>query len=278
VTVVVPTIGRGTLSLTLDALKSQTRPPDAVEVVEDAERRGHSWAVNEGIRRASGDLVAFVDDDCVPPADWLERLIAAVDRYGAEGAGGNFAETDPLLADRQRRRTFPKAEGVDESGKVGNSGNLLLRLACLRACEARDGYVFDERWRFDSGDLELALRLRRAGARLVFVPNPVRHLKRMDAGAYLRHQFRRGRGIAMLAAAHRAGRGGPGAGESLAWGDPGKGGGAWRRRVAAFWKKGVGPFDAGSFHSLRAFAIFWLGEKFEAAGYIRQLLADRGTR
>jgi hypothetical protein len=42
-----------------------------------------------------------------------------------------------------------------------------------------------------------------------------------------------------------------------------------------FWKKAFGPFDAGDFHSLSAFAVFWLGEKFEGAGFLRGLFDRR---
>ncbi len=98
----------------------------------------------------------------------------------------------------------------------------------------------------------------------------------MAPAVYLRTQHRRGRGIAMLASVQRsAGAGDPGAGPSLAWGEPGETGGVWGRRLRAFWKKGVGPFDAGNFHSIRAFGVFWLGEKFEAAGYLRGVWESR---
>ncbi|OGQ79612.1 MAG: hypothetical protein A3F90_17495 [Deltaproteobacteria bacterium RIFCSPLOWO2_12_FULL_60_19] len=35
---------------------------------------------NIGVRHATGDIVAFLDADCVPERDWLARLVAAFDR------------------------------------------------------------------------------------------------------------------------------------------------------------------------------------------------------
>ncbi|MDP9132746.1 MAG: glycosyltransferase family 2 protein, partial [Nitrospirota bacterium] len=73
VSVVIPSLGRDTLALCRAALTKQTRQPDEVIVAIDQHRRGVAWARNEGIARATGDLIAFADDDGIPPPDWLER-------------------------------------------------------------------------------------------------------------------------------------------------------------------------------------------------------------
>ena len=41
------------------------------------ERQGKSFALNAGLARATGDIVALTDDDVVPAADWLERIAEA---------------------------------------------------------------------------------------------------------------------------------------------------------------------------------------------------------
>jgi glycosyltransferase involved in cell wall biosynthesis len=38
-------------------------------------RQGLSYARNMGIREAQGDIIAFTDDDCLPDADWLDKII-----------------------------------------------------------------------------------------------------------------------------------------------------------------------------------------------------------
>jgi glycosyltransferase involved in cell wall biosynthesis len=273
VTVVIPTVGRGTLDRTLAALAAQTRPPDAIEVVEDTERRGASWARNEAIRRSKGDLVAFTDDDAVPPADWLERLVGAIDRHDADGAGGTQRETDPLLADKNRRHGFPDEEGIDEIGKVCDTANLIYRRTLLDATVARDGFVFDERFP-SAEDTELAWRLRRRGARLVYVPNRVVHLRTASPRVYLRQQFNRGRGIGMLYLAHRKIGGPSQAGKSRIWGEGGRSRTRW---LSALLHKGFGPFDVGSFHSVPAFLLFWVGAKVEALGFFREVVRQGGT-
>jgi GT2 family glycosyltransferase len=83
----------------LSSLLQQTRPPDEIIVVDSAsckpcvrqivakagvrylrvERPGLDIARNTGVLVATGDIIAFVDDDVVPHRRWLERLVAAFD-------------------------------------------------------------------------------------------------------------------------------------------------------------------------------------------------------
>jgi GT2 family glycosyltransferase len=269
VSVVVPTMGRPSVERTRRALEVQTRPADEISIVEDPERRGPGWARNEGIRRTCGDLVAFTDDDTVPPPDWLERLVGAIDRHDAAVAGGTLQETDDLLRRKRLRRGEPGTEMVDEHGWAGNSGNIMFRRACLVACRESDGHVFNEEIPAGGGeDFELMARLRRRGAKVVFFPIPVVHLRTLSPAGYLSMQFRRGRAVAYL---YRESRQGPHVPfqRSLLWGWGKDGRGA--KWAAALWKKAVGPFDLSSFTGPGQFSVFWVGEKLEGAGFLYEM-------
>jgi cellulose synthase/poly-beta-1,6-N-acetylglucosamine synthase-like glycosyltransferase len=265
VSVVVPTTGRSTLASCLEALGRQTRPPDEIVVVRDDERRGSAWARNEGIRRARGDLISFTDDDCIVPPDWIERLVRAVSPEDVSAAGGPAPkETDPLLRAKELRR---QRRGVSAEW-VGDTANIIYRRSWLDALQVHDGFVFDESYP-TAVDTELAWRLLRRGAKLVFVPNPVTHLRRVTAAGYLRFQFRRGRGIGALFLAHRAAGSSVTANVSHLWGPPDRGQRARWGRV--FLDKAIGPFDVSSFQGPGQFSLFWLGEKFEGAGFLFEL-------
>ncbi len=276
VSVVIPARHTGIPGASLDrcqeALARQSRAPDEVVIVKDVESRGPAWGRNEGILRAKGDLIAFLDDDCQPPEIWLETLIEAVDRHQADGAGGTYEETDPFLWEWRRRQAFPETEQLDETGLVGIGGNLLLRRSYLERIEKLDGYVFNEAFRNASEDWELSWRLRTQGASFIFIPLKVNHLKQVTLSSYLLGQFGRGIGISMLFRTHRLRGGGKGMNQSLLWGQDTKSGANFLKVI---WRKVIGPFDWQSFSTIRYFALFWLGEKSQSAGFLWGLLRKK---
>jgi GT2 family glycosyltransferase len=102
----------------LEALRSQTRPPDEVLVVDASppaetgtgavvsearlpglvyhrvpqEERGLTRQRNWGIARAQGDVIAFLDDDTVPEPDYFAEVLAGFERHpDAVGVGGYIA-------------------------------------------------------------------------------------------------------------------------------------------------------------------------------------------
>ncbi len=255
ISVLVPTVGRGSLDRCLAAIAAQTRPADEVVTVLDRDHLGPGWARNEGIRRARGDLIAFTDDDCLPPPEWLATLVAALDRHGAAGAGGSMIETDPLLQAARRLRPVPDALTVDPGGLVGNTANVVYRRAVLEAVAQRDGFVFDERYP-GGGDWELNARLAALGARFVHVPVHVTHLRRAGRlGSYLRWPFDRGRTIARLHHSIRQRRLTTRVQRSRLWDRDRT---AVRRLAAVVRAKLIGPLDHRAFPSRRLLGWYWL--------------------
>jgi glycosyltransferase involved in cell wall biosynthesis len=272
ISVVIPTMERSALAECRASLERQTLPADEIIVVVDKQRRGAGWARNQGIAQAKGDLIAFIDDDCVAPADWLQTLAEAIDHHAAAGAGGTYQETDPFLDDVRRRRGFPETTQVDTSGLVAACGNVMYRRSCLDTCTERDGHVFNENFIF-SQDVELAWRIRRHGGQMIFVPKKVAHLRRVDFGSYCRLQFRRGIGIANLYRAQRAADSEIAIHDSLLWGSGGVARPArWTRAILV---KAIGPFDVSSFRRTRYFLRFWFGEKVQALGFLWGLVGAR---
>lgn len=71
-------------------LERVRRELTGVRAVENVERKGLSGARNSGVAVASGDIVAFLDDDAVAEPDWLEHLVAPYQDSRVLGVGGEI--------------------------------------------------------------------------------------------------------------------------------------------------------------------------------------------
>ena len=117
---------------------------------------------NVGWRAASGELLAFTDDDCRPEPDWLERLVETAGRErGAVVQGAT--RPDPLEHDIFAAPHVHTLE-VDPPGRFAQTCNILYPRELL---ERLGG--FDER-AIVGEDIDLSLRARDAGAELVGAP------------------------------------------------------------------------------------------------------------
>ncbi|GGM90166.1 hypothetical protein GCM10010106_42090 [Thermopolyspora flexuosa] len=89
-------------------LRLKREYPDAL-VVENRHERGLSGGKNTGAEVATGDIVAYLDDDAVADPGWLEALEDAMHDKAAGGTVvGVGGRTDPLWATGRRPRWFPE--------------------------------------------------------------------------------------------------------------------------------------------------------------------------
>ncbi|MEV4111101.1 glycosyltransferase family 2 protein [Nonomuraea sp. NPDC049695] len=84
-------------------LKLKHAYPQAT-VVANTHEKGLSGGKNTGVATANGEIVAFLDDDAVADAGWLEALEEGFQVTGVVGVGGR---TDPLWASGRRPQWFP---------------------------------------------------------------------------------------------------------------------------------------------------------------------------
>lgn len=156
---------------TLDGVARQLRPIDEMIVVDngpsrDTQRvacssgaryvpepkRGYGHARNRGISEARGDVIYFLDDDCVPEPDWSEILWNVLNSGEADLAGGSRASGQPGLA---ARLEYLSTDGPVLSPRLAagparhlSTSNLILRReviektgcfdTALTMCEDRD--------------------------------------------------------------------------------------------------------------------------------------------
>jgi glycosyltransferase involved in cell wall biosynthesis/GT2 family glycosyltransferase len=218
VSVVVPTYRRiDRLAACLQGLRSQNRPADEVLVVvqtsDDASaslvsglacgwpelrclrvaRPGLVAALNCGLAGANGSIVAFVDDDAVPSAEWLSRIVNTFerdDRVAAVGGRDVIVEGGRVL-EPGRRRGLRAVGGGSCVGRIQWFGRMVgnhhVGVGAARDVDVLKGanmsfrrqavvdHGFDERLRGEGvqmhTELSICLPLRRRGLRVVYDPD-----------------------------------------------------------------------------------------------------------
>ena len=227
ISVVIPTFGRPReLHACLDAMAKLDYPRERYEIVvvddgsdppvgpsADAaasglrmhwlrqENAGPAAARNAGARVATGEILAFTDDDCKPASDWLSAIVAALAREPRGLCGGTttnalernaFSEASHAIVDVALEHLHA---GVDDL-RFFPSNNLALRA---------DGFAaiggFDASFR-TAEDRDLCDRWLRAGRPLVPAPAAtVEHRHVLSLASFWRQHFGYGRGAYRL---HRA--------------------------------------------------------------------------
>lgn len=99
-------------------------------------RPGVAFARNAGMAKASGELIAFLDDDEEAPAGWLAALLAARERFDADVVFGPVKTHAPahVVEHRDYLERFFSREGPAEACVLDRHygcGNSLLSRAAL---------------------------------------------------------------------------------------------------------------------------------------------------
>jgi HAD superfamily hydrolase (TIGR01662 family) len=182
VDIVVPTLGRASLTALLESLAQARGPlPGRILLVRDGRGEapelpsglrartevipgrglGPAAARNDGWRASRADWIAFLDDDVVVPTDWLERLHEDLRGLPSEVAASQGQVHVPLPEDR-RPTDWERNVKALENAAWATADMAVRRRALLEV----DG--LDERFRRAyREDADLALRLVGAGYRLV---------------------------------------------------------------------------------------------------------------
>jgi GT2 family glycosyltransferase len=167
------------------------------EVIE-TDHRGLSHARNQGIARARGGIVAFLDDDAYPDADWLHYIAESLRDTRYCGVGGpNIPPQDGrLVADAVAAAPGGPIHVLisDREAEHLPGCNMAFRRSDLIAIGG-----FDERFRTAGDDVDVCWRLQKAGKTLGFSAGAVvMHRPRDSIRRYLRQQFGYGAAEALL--------------------------------------------------------------------------------
>jgi glycosyltransferase involved in cell wall biosynthesis len=135
-------------------------------VLRHEQGRGPAAARNSGWRAARAPVVAFTDDDCVPAADWLERLLGR-----ADGDTIVKGRTVPEPGEAHLLGPYSKTVQITHSSPHYETCNIAYPRAVLERIGG-----FDESYPSPAGeDSDLGCRAVAAGGRALFAPEALVH-------------------------------------------------------------------------------------------------------
>jgi GT2 family glycosyltransferase len=162
------------------------------------ENRGLSNARNTGWQAATGDIVAYIDDDAYPDPHWLTYLAAAFMRTTYVGIGGPNL---PPPGDGPIADCVANAPGgpnhvllSDTEAEHIPGCNMAFRKTALQAIDG-----FDPQFRTAGDDVDLCWRLQQRGWSIGFSPAAVVwHHRRNSVRTYWKQQQGYGKAEALL--------------------------------------------------------------------------------
>ena len=166
--------------------------------VVSTENHGLSSARNTGLEAASGEIIAYIDDDAYPDPHWLTYIAATFENSTHVGVGGPNL---PPLGDGLVAECVAKAPGgpnhvllSDRQAEHVPGCNMAFRKEALRAIGG-----FDAQFRSAGDDVDVCWRLQERGWTLGFHPAAVVwHHRRNSVRAYWRQQRGYGKAEALL--------------------------------------------------------------------------------
>jgi mycofactocin glycosyltransferase len=148
----------------------QAGPASRVRLLARETHSGQSACRNAGAAEAGGDVLAFIDSDCIASPEWLKSLVGDFDDPSVVAVGGGVHAKDPVSwIERYEAVASPLYKGSSDAEVVPGSSvdalascNLLVR----RASFLESG-GFDAALRFGE-DVDLVWRLRGNGGRILY--------------------------------------------------------------------------------------------------------------
>ena len=158
------------------------------------ENKGPAAARNLGIENSEGEIICFIDDDCIADRDWIKNLIKGYTDDKIGGVGGRTIGYNPknVIEKFQDYLFIPKV--IDNSYLPSiNTANASYRRSILIEVSG-----FDPRFRTNE-DYDLGIRVRKGGYRLRYMPSAiVYHKHREDFFGLLKREFYLAKGIKLI--------------------------------------------------------------------------------
>lgn len=189
----------------LDSLSRIDYPKDKIEIVIEKGRHPSAQR-NTGIRRAKGEIIAFIDDDCYVKEEWLKNALKYFENKdtGIIGGPNLTPKNDPFLSQcfghamasyfgtAKMSHRYRPTEGSREASE---QELILANMLCRRGV-FDDGMYFNEAL-FPNEENEFMNRVKDAGYTIIYSPDvQVYHPRKRTVSGFSRQFFGYGVGRA----------------------------------------------------------------------------------
>jgi len=164
--------------------------------------QGKSHALNRGVRQASGKILAFTDDDCIPDPCWVANIgaaFAADEKLGFVGGRVELFNIDDHPTTTRTSRDRRSVSSASDALSLIIGCNMAIRSDLLRAIGDFDPLITPGSGK-DAGfeDTDLIYRAFKKRIRIEYLPNILlyhNHGRRSDSDvADAQRKYVRGRG------------------------------------------------------------------------------------
>lgn len=161
-------------------------------------RKGPYAARNTGIQHANGEMICFIDSDCLAHKDWLRKLIRNFTDESVAGVGGQLQTYEPETSVEQFEDyagilVYNLPQGIVQrdtnkflSGAVYTSNVMFRKKTLLEASGFDSDFM-------SGGDYHLCWKLQHMGYKLLFDPEAVvKHIHRSTVKGLIKQFFKYG--------------------------------------------------------------------------------------